>query len=84
MALDMLGDYERIGLAADWANDAASKLVAAQKTGLVRANTGEGQDALDALYDGLMTLAENLGALTLPYPPPPLPAVRREHLRVVK
>ncbi len=39
---------------------------------------------LDALYDGLQVLAENLNALTLPYPPPVVPAPRGRHLRVVK
>ncbi len=69
MALDQYSDNERLGLAAYWADDAASKLAA--------------QDILDALYDGLQVLAENLGALTLPFPPPVVPAPRR-HLRVVK
>ncbi len=42
-----------------------------------------GQDILDTLCDGLQVLAENLGALTLPFPPPVVPAPSR-HLRVVK
>ena len=46
--------------------------------------TREGQDVLDALYDGLQVLAENLGALTLPFPPPVVPPPRGRHLRVVK
>lgn len=50
---------------------------------MVHGRSREGQDVLDALYDGLQTLADNLGALTLPFPPPAVPAPRR-HLRVVK
>ena len=46
--------------------------------------SSEGQDILDALYTGLHVLAENLGALTLPFPPPVVPAPRGRHLRVVK
>ncbi len=60
-ALDLYTDNERLGLAAYWANDAATKLA-----------------------DGLQVLAENLGALTLPFPPPVVPAPRGRHLRVVK
>ncbi len=44
----------------------------------------EGQDILDALYTGLQVLAENLGALTLPFPPPVVPAPRGRRLRLVK
>ena len=61
-----------------------SKLAAALNTGLVYGMSREGQDVLDALHDGLHVLAENLSALTLPYPPPFVPAPRGRHLRVVK
>ena len=84
MALDHYSDNERLGLAAYWADDAATKLAAALNTGLVHGRSREGQDVLDALYDGLQTLAENLGALTLPFPPPTVPAPRGRRLRVVK
>ncbi len=84
MALDQYSDNERLGLAAYWADDAASKLAAALNAGLVHGRSREGQDVLDALYDGLHVLAENLNALTLPYPPPVVPAPRGRHLRVVK
>ena len=77
MALDQYSDSERLGLAAYWADDAATKLAAARLAGPVH------EDVLDALYDGLQVLAENLGALTLPFPPPVVPAPRRL-LRVVK
>ncbi len=84
MALDLYTDNERLGLAAYWADDAASKLAAALNSGLVHGTSREGHDVLDALYDGLLTLAENLNALTLPFPPPVVPAPRGRHLRVVK
>ncbi len=84
MALDQYSDNERLGLAANWADDAASKLAAALNTGLVHGTSREGRDVLDALYDGLQVLAENLNALTLPYPPPVVPAPRGRYLRVVK
>ncbi len=84
MALDLYSDSERLGLAAHWADDAASKLVAARNRGLVHGMTREGQDILDTLYDGLQILAENLGALTLPFPPPVVPPPRGRRLRVVK
>jgi len=84
MALDQYSDNERLGLAAYWADDAASKLAAALNAGLVHGRSREGQDVLDALYDGLHVLAENLNALTLPFPPPVVPAPRGRHLRVVK
>ena len=74
MALDQYSDNERLGLAAYWADDAASKLAAALNAGLVHGTSREGQDILDTLYDGLQVLAENLGALTLPFPPPVVPA----------
>jgi len=83
MALDQYSDNERLGLAAYWADDAATKLAAALNAGVVH-GTHEGHDVLDALYDGLQVLAENLGALTLPFPPPTVPAPRGRHLRVVK
>ncbi len=51
---------------------------------MVHGRSREGQDILDALYDGLQVLAENLNVLTLPYPPPVVPAPRGRHLRVVK
>ena len=84
MALNLYSDAERLGLAAYWAHDAAAKLVAAQNAGLVHGTSNEGRDMLDTLYDGLLVLAENLNALTLPYPPPVVPAPRGRHLRVVK
>ena len=84
MALDQYSDSERLGLAAYWADDAASKLAAALNAGLVHGTSREGHDVLDALYDGLHVLAENLNALTLPFPPPAVPAPRGRHLRVVK
>ena len=84
MALDQFSDNERLGLAAYWADDAATKLAAALNADLVHSTSREGQDVLDALYDGLQILAENLGALTLPFPPPVVPAPRGRHLRVVK
>ncbi len=84
MALDQYSDNERLGLAAYWADDAASKLVAARNAGLIHGTSREGHDVLDALYDGLHVLAENLNALTLPYPPPVVPPPRGRHLRVVK
>ena len=82
--MDRYSDNERLGLAAYWADDAATKLAAALNTGEVYGRSREGKDVLDALYDGLQTLAENLGALTLPFPPPVVPAPRGKHLRVVK
>ena len=78
MALDQYSDNERLGLAAYWADDAATKLAAARLAGPIP------DDVLDALYDGLQVLAENLGALTLPFPPPVVPAPRGRLLRVVK
>ncbi len=84
MALDQYSDNERLGLAAYWADDAASKLAAALNAGVVHGRSREGEDMLDALYDGRHVLAENLNALTLPYPPPVVPAPRGRHLRVVK
>ena len=84
MALDRYSDNERLGLAAYWATDAASKLVAAQNAGLVHGTSCEGRDMLDTLYDGLLVLAENLNALTLPFPPPVVPPPHGRHLRVVK
>ncbi len=84
MALDRFSDNERLGLAAHWADDAASKLAAALNAGVVHGTSREGHDVLDALYDGLQVLAENLNALTLPFPPPVVPAPRGRHLRVVK
>ncbi len=84
MALDLYTDNERLGLAAYWADDAATKLAAALNAGLVHGTSRDGEDILDALYDGLQVLAENLGALTLPFPPPVVPAPRGRHLRVVK
>ena len=84
MTLDRFSDNERLGLAAYWADDAASKLAAALNAGLVHGTSREGEDILDTLYDGLQILAENLGALTLPFPPPTVPAPRGRHLRVVK
>ncbi len=82
--MDLYTDSERLGLAAYWANDAATKLVAARNSGLVYVTSREGEDVLDALYDGLLVLAENLNALTLPYPPPVVPPPHGRHLRVVK
>ena len=82
--MDLYTDSERLGLAAYWADDAATKLAAALNAGVVHGTSREGQDILDALYDGLQVLAENLGALTLPFPPPVVPAPRGRHLRVVK
>ncbi len=67
MALDQYSDNERLGLAAYWADDAATKLAAA--AGVVHGTSREGEDILGTLYDGLQVLAENLGALTLPFPP---------------
>ncbi len=84
MSLDQYSDNERLGLAAYWADDAATKLASALNAGLVHSTSREGHDVLDALYDGLHVLAENLNALTLPYPPPVVPAPRGKHLRVVK
>ena len=86
MEPDRYSDNERLGLAAYWADDAASKLAAALNTGLVRGTSREGHDMLDALHDGLQIIAENLGALTLPYPPPPIPPPipPSRHLKVVK
>jgi hypothetical protein len=84
MAHELYSDHERLGLAAYWADDAASKLVAARGCGLICGTTREGQEMLDTLYDGLLTLAENLNALALPYPPPVVPPPRGLHLRVVK
>ncbi len=84
MELDRYSDNERLGLAAYWADDAATKLVAARNSGLVHGTSREGDDILGTLYDGLQVLAENLGALTLPFPPPAVPAPRGRHLRVVK
>ncbi len=84
MALDQYSDSERLGLAAYWADDAATKLAAALNAGVVRGTSREGEDILGTLYDGLQVLAENLGALTLPFPPPVVPAPRGRHLRVVK
>ena len=84
MALDQYSDSERLGLAAYWADDAATKLAAALNAGVVHGTSREGHDVLDALYDGLQVLAENLGALTLPFPPPVVPAPCGRHLRVVK
>ena len=84
MALDQYSDNERLGLAAYWADDAATKLGAARNSGLVHVTSREGEDILDALYDGLLTVAENLNALTLPYPPPFVPSPRGRRLRVVK
>ncbi len=84
MALDQYSDSERLGLAAYWADDAATKLAAALNAGVVHGTSREGHDVLDALYDGLQILAENLNALTLPYPPPVVPSPRGRHLRVVK
>ncbi len=84
MALDQYSDNERLGLAAHWADDAASKLAAALNAGLVHGASREGHDVLDALYDGLQVLAENLNALTLPFPPPVVPPPSGRHLRVVK
>ena len=80
--MDHFSDNERLGFAAFSADDAASKLAAALNTGLVHGTSCEGQELLDALYDGLQVLAENLNALTLPYPPPVVPSPR--HLRVVE
>ncbi len=82
--MDLYTDSERLGLAAYWTNDAATKLVAARNSGLVSFTSREGEDILDALYDGLLVLAENLNALTLPYPPPFVASPRGRHLRVVK
>ena len=76
MALDQYSDSERLGLAAYWADDAATKLAAALNAGEVHGTSREGEDILDALYDGLQVLAENLGALTLPFPPPTVPAAK--------
>ncbi len=59
-------------------------MAAALSAGLVHGTSREGHDVLDALYDGLHVLAENLNALTLPYPPPVVPAPHGRHLRVVK
>ncbi len=84
MELDQYSDHERLGLAAYWADDAATKLAAALNTGLVHGTSREGQDILDALYDGLQVLAENLGALTMPFPPPVVPPPRGRCLRLVK
>ena len=80
--MDHFSDNERLGLAAYWADDTATKLAAALNTGVVRGTSREGQDLLDALYDGLQVLADNLNALTLPFPPPVVPSPRQ--LRVVK
>ncbi len=83
-ALDQYSDNERLGLAANWAHDAATKLVAARNKGLVYGTSREGQDMLDTLCDGLLVLAENLNALTLPYPPAVVRPPRGRHLQVVK
>ena len=40
-------------------------------------------DTLEALHDGLQVLADTLHAMTLPFPPPPVPT-RRAQLTVVK
>ncbi len=40
MALDQYSDNERLGLAAYWADDAASKLASALNTGLVHGTQG--------------------------------------------
>ena len=44
MALDQYSDNERLGLAAYWADDAATKLAAALNAGLVQGRSREGED----------------------------------------
>jgi hypothetical protein len=84
MSLDRYSDNERLGFAAYWAEDTALKLAAGLNAGLFGAISTEEKDLLGLVHNGLMTLAENLGALNLPFPPPMVPAPNGRNLRVVK
>ena len=41
-------------------------------------------DTMEAVHDGLHVLAETLHAMCLPYPPPPVPPKRNDHLKLVE
>ena len=86
MTPDQYSNDERSALAAHWADDAAFKLSQALNAGVFCGTSRDGHDMLDSLHDGLQIIAENLGALTLPYPPPPIPPPipPSRHLKVVK
>ena len=75
-------DVERIGMAATWTDGAYSQLGQALHAGMFNRASPEALHMLDTLCDGLWFLANNLNALTLPFPPPVVPSPR--HLRVMK
>jgi hypothetical protein len=75
-------DYERISMAAHWADEAADWLAHQLNCGAIKGVTPEAQTKLDTLHDGLRTFAETLGAMTIPYPPPSVPP--RRNLRLIK
>ena len=83
----MFSDAERIALAATWTDEAHQRL-GDELHRARRATTPDTVtmrlDTLEALHDGLWVLAGTLHAMNLPYPPPSLPPVPKNHLRLVK
>ena len=83
----MLTDADRIALAATWTDEAHQRLgdeLHRARGGKTRDTVTMNLDTLEALHDGLWVLAGTLHAMNLPYPPPSLPPVQKDHLRVVK
>ena len=85
MERHMTTDHERLCLGAVWADDAAHRL----GDELHRACAGRTPDrvlvpldVLEALHDGLLSLADVLTVATQPFPPSSVPPTR--HLHVVK
>lgn len=78
--MEFMDDIERLCLARHWADDAAAWLGDELAHGRVCGTTEESRRRLETLRDGLNVFADTLHALSLPYPPPSLPPMRRLHL----
>lgn len=76
-------DDDRIELSAAWAEQAYRWLAKELNRGDVSATTERTSRNLDALCDGLRVLADNLGVVSYPFPPPAV-ASDNVRLRIVK
>ena len=80
-------DFERLSLGAEWADEAHQQLgdeLHQACGGRMPATVTMSLDTMEALHDGLHVLAETLHAMCLPYPPPPVPPKRNDHLKLVE
>ena len=76
-------DDDRIALSADWAEQAYGWLSGELNRGSIVARSNMTQQKLDTLCDGLRVLADNLGVVSYPFPPPMIRA-QRPNLEIVK